>query len=105
MAIPTENLAIRKCITTRAAYVVGFPFAPTFSTSIDPDQLLVTPNIGMIMCLPSTLTPSPRFTPCLVNNIIRKCHFTPPNKSKGNYSTYKEVVNALIKRGINAEYG
>ncbi len=99
MTIPTKNLTIGKVITTATAYVVSFPFTSPFPTPISPYQFLITPNIVMIMSPPSTLAFSACSSPCLLNNTIGECHFTPLTRIVVHdyYSTNEGDVKRYVK--------
>ena len=77
--LPTKNFAIGKRITPNTTYVVSLPFASPLPTSVCPHQILIAPNIRMVMSSPSTLASSTCSSPCQSNNIYRKTsHFTSP---------------------------
>lgn len=78
VAIPTEDFAVGEHIAASTTFVVGFPFAPTFSAPILPYQLLVTSNIRMAMCPSSALTSSVCSSPRLFNDPLRECHIVSP---------------------------
>jgi len=81
MAIPAEDFAVAKSIGAAMDFMVGFPSTGSFSASIGPYEPLPMRNC-MTVGRPSTFALAVGPLPCLLHNLIGKCHHTlPPSPS------------------------
>jgi len=55
--------------------VVSLPTATAFSPAIPVDELLVAPNVVVLVATTATLTIAAGTSPCVIDNSLRKRHF------------------------------
>ena len=95
MTGPTQDFAVRETIIKGTTYMVSFPRPLSFPTPIRPCKINPTfPR--MCMSFSGTFTCAKSSIPRFPNNLIRKCHISPPPPTWGAVRSHLVRCRAVM---------